>query len=230
MSRMTNGSSSEDGARTASQAIHRLLRDEIVSMRRLPGSWINEKEIAADCGVSRTPVREALLRLADERLVEIVPKSGTIVARIPAAVLPDIIMARRALERQTVTLAAEKALGSEIANLRAIVERQREAEAAGDAAAFHAADEAMHAAIAATAGHATIWSMIEQIKVQLDRYRRLTLPRPHRIARAIEEHAGIVEAIAAHDPERAGRLMDAHLDGLSDLLDKLHEMEPDYFA
>lgn len=230
MSRMTNGSSSEEGARTASQAIHRLLRDEIVSMRRLPGSWINEKEIAADCGVSRTPVREALLRLADERLVEIVPKSGTIVARIPAAVLPDIIMARRALERQTVTLAAEKALGSEIANLRAIVERQREAEAAGDAAAFHAADEAMHAAIAATAGHATIWSMIEQIKVQLDRYRRLTLPRPHRIARAIEEHAGIVEAIAAHDPERAGRLMDAHLDGLSDLLDKLHEMEPDYFA
>ncbi len=230
MSRMTNGSSSEDGARTASQAIHRRLRDEIVSMRRLPGSWINEKEIAADCGVSRTPVREALLRLADERLVEIVPKSGTIVARIPAAVLPDIIMARRALERQTVTMAAEKALGSEIANLRAIVERQREAEAAGDTAAFHVADEAMHAAIAATAGHATIWSMIEQIKVQLDRYRRLTLPRPHRIARAIEEHAGIVEAIAAHDPELAGRLMDAHLDGLSDLLDKLHEMEPDYFA
>lgn len=230
MSRMTNGSSSEDGARTASQAIHRRLRDEIVSMRRLPGSWINEKEIAADCGVSRTPVREALLRLADERLVEIVPKSGTIVARIPAAVLPDIIMARRALERQTVTMAAEKALGSEIAGLRAIVERQREAEAAGDTAAFHVADEAMHAAIAATAGHATIWSMIEQIKVQLDRYRRLTLPRPHRIARAIEEHTGIVEAIAAHDPELAGRLMDAHLDGLSDLLDKLHEMEPDYFA
>lgn len=230
MSRMTNGSSNEDGARTASQAIHRLLRDEIVSMRRLPGSWINEKEIAADCGVSRTPVREALLRLSDERLVEIVPKSGTIVARIPAAVLPDIIMARRALERQTVTMAAEKALGSEIANLRAIVERQREAEAAGDMAAFHVADEAMHAAIAATAGHATIWSMIEQIKVQLDRYRRLTLPRPHRISRAIEEHAGIVEAIAAHDPALAGRLMDAHLDGLSDLLDKLHEMEPDYFA
>lgn len=230
MSRMTNGSSNEDGARTASQAIHRLLRDEIVSMRRLPGSWINEKEIAADCGVSRTPVREALLRLSDERLVEIVPKSGTIVARIPAAVLPDIIMARRALERQTVTMAAEKALGSEIANLRAIVERQREAEAAGDIAAFHVADEAMHAAIAATAGHATIWSMIEQIKVQLDRYRRLTLPRPHRISRAIEEHAGIVEAIAAHDPALAGRLMDAHLDGLSDLLDKLHEMEPDYFA
>jgi DNA-binding GntR family transcriptional regulator len=227
---MTNGSSNEDGARTASQAIHRLLRDEIVSMRRLPGSWINEKEIAADCGVSRTPVREALLRLSDERLVEIVPKSGTIVARIPAAVLPDIIMARRALERQTVTMAAEKALGSEIANLRAIVERQREAEAAGDMAAFHVADEAMHAAIAATAGHATIWSMIEQIKVQLDRYRRLTLPRPHRISRAIEEHAGIVEAIAAHDPALAGRLMDAHLDGLSDLLDKLHEMEPDYFA
>lgn len=216
--------------RTASQTIHRRLREEIVSMRRLPGSFINEKEIAAECEVSRTPVREALLRLADEQLVDIMPKSGTIVARIPAALLPDIILARRALERVSASTAAERALGSDIAGLHAILERQREALHAGDRKAFHIADNAMHAAIAAAAGHPGLWSMIEQIKVQLDRYRLLTLPQPNRIERALAEHVEIVEKIAAHDPEAAAALMDHHLQGLSDSLAEIHDLEPDYFV
>ena len=83
---------------TAAQLVHRRLRDDIVSMRRRPGDVIFEKEIAIEARVSRTPVREALLRLADERLIEIVPKSGTMVSRIPAEILPEIIVARAALD------------------------------------------------------------------------------------------------------------------------------------
>ena len=95
--------------------------------------------------ISRTPVREAVLRLAEERLVDVVPKSGTFVARIPLSVMREAIVARRALEAVTVRAATEKASESQLMELRAIIQRQRETAAAGDEAAFHAADNAFHA-------------------------------------------------------------------------------------
>jgi DNA-binding GntR family transcriptional regulator len=215
---------------TAAQIVHRRLRDDIVSMRRRPGDVIFEKEIALEARVSRTPVREALLRLADERLIEIVPKSGTIVARIPAAILPEIIIARTALESVTVKAAATIARGSDVAALRAIIERQRETLAAGDLDGFHATDEIMHRDIAEAGGLPGLWDMIVQIKVQLDRYRRLTLPQPHRMDMALAEHEAIVDAIADHDLARAATCMARHLDGLAISLSTIRDLNPDYFS
>src|SRR3954454_24978491 len=76
----------------AAEPRHAGLRDELVSLARRPGEAIVEKEIAAAYGVSRTPVREAVLRLADEGLIEIFPQSGTFGARIPIAALPEAII------------------------------------------------------------------------------------------------------------------------------------------
>src|SRR3954468_13593842 len=93
------------GPRPAPAArLHAELRDELVSLARRPGEAIVEKEIAAAYGVSRTPVREAVLRLADEGLIEIFPQSGTFVARIPIAALPEAIIIRKALEETTARL------------------------------------------------------------------------------------------------------------------------------
>ncbi|MBK1690331.1 GntR family transcriptional regulator [Rubrivivax gelatinosus] len=221
---------SNSASLTAAQLVHERLRDEIVSLQRRPGDVIYEKEIAQEAQVSRTPVREALLRLADEKLVEIVPKSGTIVARIPVAKLPEIILARTALETITVRAAAERARGSDVAGLRALIELQREKLEAGDQAGFHAADETMHRAIAEAAGLPGIWEMVQQIKVQLDRYRRLTLPQPHRMELALDEHAALVDAIAAHDADTAAARVAAHLEGLNASLATIRELNPDYFA
>ncbi len=215
---------------TAAQVVHRRLRDDIVSMRRRPGDVIFEKEIALEAHVSRTPVREALLRLADEKLIEIVPKSGTMVSRIPAEILPQIIVARAALEAVTVKAAAEGAKGSEIAGLKAIIERQRETLATGDIDGFHAADELMHRAIAEAGRLPGIWSMIVQIKVQLDRYRRLTLPQPHRMERTVAEHEAIIDAIARHDAAAAAAAMNHHLYGLKVSLAPIRDLNPDYFS
>ncbi|CAI9411464.1 HTH-type transcriptional repressor RspR [Pleomorphomonas sp. T1.2MG-36] len=215
---------------TAAQLVHRRLRDDIVSMRRRPGDVIFEKEIALEAHVSRTPVREALLRLADEKLIEIVPKSGTMVSRIPAEILPEIIVARAALEAVTVRAAAKTAKGSDVAGLRAIMERQREALATGDIDGFHAADELMHRAIAEAGRLPGLWAMIVQIKVQLDRYRRLTLPQPHRMEHALAEHEAIVEAIAGRDDAAAAAAMHRHLDGLRISLAPIRELNPDYFS
>src|SRR5262249_39328891 len=133
-------------AHNAAQHVYRALRDDIVSMRREPGQPIVEKEIALKRGLSRTPVREALLRLADEALVEIFPQSGTFVARIPVGALPEAILMRTALEQTTARLAAERAEASHVARLHGLIERQRRVAARGDRDRFHAADEAFHAA------------------------------------------------------------------------------------
>jgi DNA-binding GntR family transcriptional regulator len=214
---------------STANVVYRELRADIVSMRRLPGEPISEKEIALAHGVSRTPVREALLRLADDRLVDIRPQSGTFVARIPLGALPEAILVRKALEELTARLAAERAGSDAIARLRDIMEHQRRLARLGDRDAFHDADEAFHATVAEAAGHAGIWRLIEQVKVQVDRCRRLTLPVPGRMKLVIEEHRPILEAIEAHDPARAVAAMAAHLDGLRSGIGDVQGLNPEYF-
>ena len=210
--------------------VHRRLRDDIVSMRRKPGEPIVEREIALAHGVSRTPVREALLRLAGEELVEIFPQSGTFVARIPIAALPEAILMRTALEETTARLAAERAEAGHLARLHELIDRQRRVEARGDGNGFHEADEAFHAAIAEVAGHPGIWRFIEQAKIQVDRYRRLTLPVPGRMRRVLKEHAAIVAAIEAHDAPGAAAAMAAHLEALRASIGDVRDLNPDYFV
>src|ERR1700733_1057928 len=147
-------------AATASARIYSDLRAELVSLQRRPGEVISEAEIALSYGVSRTPVREAILKLADEGLLEIFPQSGIFVSRIPVAALPEAIIVRKALEATTAQLAAERATPSQILVLHSILERQREANAAGDGDAFHRADEMFHATIAEVAGYPGIWTLI----------------------------------------------------------------------
>jgi GntR family transcriptional regulator, rspAB operon transcriptional repressor len=214
---------------TAADVIHRRLRHEIVTLSWPPGAPILEKEIAAAHGVSRTPVREALLRLAEERLVEIAPKSGTRVARIPVVALADAICAREALELALVRKAATRARSSDIAAMRAIVQRQIECVDDRDAAGFHDADEALHFAIAEAAGHPGVWAMVLQIKVHLDRLRRLTLPNFDWLRHVIQEHEDVVAAIASGDPDRAAAAMQKHIHSLKGMLGEISSMNPDYF-
>ncbi|WP_353861832.1 GntR family transcriptional regulator [Azospirillum formosense] len=211
-------------------AIHRSLRAEIVEMRRNPGEPIVEKHIAEAFGVSRTPVREALQRLADEGLIEIFPQVGTFVARIPVNALPEAIVIRTSLEGTAVRYAAQRATGSQIAGLRANLLFQQETVEDGDLDAFHEADERFHALIAEIAGYPGLWSMAQQVKVQVDRYRRLTLPEPGRLTNVLAEHAAIVDAIADADPALAADRMAVHLDGLLTSIPQAQGANPFFFT
>lgn len=218
-----------DRSGTHSEIIRQRLRRDIVSMKLLPGTPILEKEIAREHGVSRTPVREAVLRLAEERLVEVVQKSGTYVARIPLSALPEGLVVRRALEGVTVRSATRFASASQLTGLRAIIQRQEETAAAGDREAFHAADEDFHAAIAAAGRYGGIWDLVQQVKVHVDRYRQLTLPQEGRMQRVIAEHGAILAAIEAGEPERAVARMEDHLNKLRAEIAEFRDMRPDYF-
>jgi GntR family transcriptional regulator, rspAB operon transcriptional repressor len=220
--------SSQRGATMASM-VFRELRDEIVSMRRKPGEAIAEKQIAESYGVSRTPVREAVLRLADDGLVEVFPQSGTYVSRIPLYRLPEAIVIRKTLEEGTVRHAASRATAADIRALHANLELQERMRVSGDHEGFHQSDEAFHALLAEVSGYPGFWTVIQQVKVQVDRCRRLTLPEPGRLLKVIAEHTAVVEAIAAHDPERAVRSIAAHLDGLRTAVDAVSASHSQYF-
>ncbi len=214
---------------TAASRIYADLRAELVSLARRPGEPISEADIASSYGVSRTPVREAILRLSDEGLVEIFPQSGINVSRIPIAALPEAIVIRRALEETTTRLTAELATPSQILALHSILERQREADAARDRKTFHQADELFHATIAEIARYPGIWKLIQQVKVHVDRFRQLTLPQRGRMATVIAEHERILAAIEAHDAEKAAIAMSKHIERLLGDIAAIKNLNPELF-
>ncbi len=216
-------------APTLAESEYEKLRDRIISMELLPGVAISETELAAQSGVSRTPVREAVLRLAREDLVEVAPKSGTFVARIPVSVLPEALIARRALEGVTAGAAAQYASRSQVLELYALLERQKEFADQGNFDGFHVSDEAFHQKIAEIGRLPGLWIMVQQVKIQIDRFRRLTLPEPGRMSMALAEHIDVVSAIESKEPESARQNMEIHLNGLQLHIKNVVDAHPDFF-
>ena len=196
---------------TIADHIYNKLHQSIVSLELKPGSPISEQEIAQAEDVSRTPVREAILRLSKECLVEVVPKSGTYVGRIPLASLAEALIAKSALQKVTIDAAAKKATPSQIMKLKASLEEQREAAGEVNYDYFNQADKAFHELIASIAGYPSIWIMIKQLKVQIDRTRRLILQDEGVMVMILEEHALIVEAIENKEPALESSHMDEHM-------------------
>lgn len=217
------------GAVTAAGAIAAALRDEIVGMVLMPGTPLRDAVLCERFGTSRTPVREALIRLGEEGLVDIVPQSGTFVSRIPVDAIPEAVLVRQALEGVTVEAAA-RVRGQGLHGLDRALDTQRALADRRDTRAFHEADEAFHEAIAVLAGHPNIWRLLRQVKVQLDRARRLTLPALGRMDQVVAEHQAIRDAVAAGDAAAARHAMTLHLSIVLPDVVCLRETHPDYFV
>ncbi|MGN8115470.1 GntR family transcriptional regulator [Labrys sp. 22185] len=215
---------------TTATLIYDDLREAILGMRLVPGTPLQEKALTQRFGVSKTPVREALIRLAEDGLVDIFPQSGTFVSRVPVAAIPEAVVIRQSLEDTAVRRLIEIATQADIATIDAILARQRLLADLGDKDAFHEADEAFHQAIAQIAGYPSIPRLLRQIKVQMDRARRLTLPVAGRMHQVIAEHSFIRDAIARRDVEVASRAMKAHLSAVVPDIDRLRVQYPDYFV
>ncbi len=218
------------GRSTAASLVQDELRRAILAMEIVPGAALVEKELTARFGTSRTPVREALIRLKEEGLVEIFPQAGTFVARIPTEAIPEAVFIRQALECATVALVARTVTAEAVAKLDATIARQHEAFESGDQEAFHLADEAFHETLAVIAGYPGIWKIAHAAKSQIDRCRRMTLPVPGRMAMVIREHLSIVDAVRRQDGPQAESAMRQHLGTLLPDLLHLQEQNPDYFA
>jgi GntR family transcriptional regulator, rspAB operon transcriptional repressor len=216
--------------RSLAPGLYRDLRERIVSVALVPGEAVSESRIAEDYGVSRTPVREAFRKLAEDGFLDVVPQVGTFVARIDLTVVRDNHFVRETLECRIVELAAQRIDAAGRTLLRDNIARQRRALAAGDRAGFFAADEAMHEAMAAIAGHASVWQVIHSAKAQLDRVRRLSLANTGRSRLRMAEHRAVAEHVIAGDGAAAAGSMREHLRSVFDAIDTIAERHADYFV
>jgi len=218
-----------DRDRSIKLQVYGVLRQAIVGARLSPGRGLSEKDLAELLGVSRTPVREALSKLADEGLVTILPQSGSFVAPLSYAGVVDAQYIRELLECGVTADLARRVTPGDLATLTGLIASQKDAVAAGDLTGFHALDEEFHRTLALQSGHPSVWTAIDQAKMQIDRIRRLSLPDPGRPAVAIAQHEAILAALARQDARAAETAMRRHLREVLKILDELHGRVPGYF-
>ncbi len=197
--------------RSTAQGVYEWLRGEIVMNVLKPQEPIREGAIAERLGVSRTPVREALLRLADLGLVDIFPQSGTRVAPIRVSKVRAAQLIREAVEVEVVGRAAAAMAPADVAALDAIIEDQTRASTRGDMRRLFELDEAFHRAIFAIPGCLAASEEIEDIKLHLNRLRYLSVDWPRSADHIVAEHRIIRDALAAHDAAAAANAMRLHL-------------------
>jgi len=215
--------------RGASADVHDWLRHEILSGRLRPGQTLSENELAQRFGVSRTPVREALIRLESESLVLVRPQVGTAVAPIDLDAVADGQFMREAIECRTVALAAQRVSAADARELRAQLREQARAAAGGDHAAFIPLDDRMHQKLVAMAGRPRIWRAVEDVKAQLDRVRFLSLEDPGWLATIHRQHEEIVERVLVGDAAGAAAAMERHLRAVFASIETIARTSPEYF-
>ena len=215
---------------TSGSAIYHDLQDQILRIVLKPGTALGEQMLADRYGVSRTPVREALLRLSEERLVDVLPQQGTFVSRLDIALIPEAVVIRQALEGATAQHAARVATDEKLALLDDSLAEQQFYSDRNQLDKFMGADEAFHEAIASIADLPGVWSYLRPAKIHIDRARWLTLPFLGRTTPVIAEHRLIRDAIAAHDETAALKAMTDHLQAVFPDVASLRTQFPDYFV
>ncbi len=209
--------------------VYAALRDAIVTAEFEPGQRLSETDLAERLGVSRTPVREALVRLRDDRLVEIVPQLGTYVTRISHAAVGDAQFVRESLECAAVRLAAQKASAEDIEALHAILQRQVEAHQANDVARFYVFDDELHRSLCDLSAHGIAWSLSQRASGHLNRIRRLSMTLPAYIDEMIDEHHTVVGAVARKKASEAEKALRKHLQMVLSFLPDIQRSHPQYF-
>lgn len=200
--------------------VYEEVRQAVIDLRLKPGEPLREATMAEQLGVSKTPVREALARLEQEGLVETTSFKGAVVSGYSSNDLQEIYELRELLEGAAVRAAATSASDETLTRLSALVAESRELHAKDDLAGLAALLGAFDLLIYEQVANERIRALIENLKAHLARIGRLTEEIPGRVKASVEEHAAIVEAIVAHDPDAAERSMRVHIRSvLSDQLE-----------
>jgi DNA-binding GntR family transcriptional regulator len=215
---------------TISAQIHAVLRRDIIEGRRVPRAMLSEQEIASGFGVSRTPVREAMIKLAEEGLIEIFPQYGSFVAPIKLRDVFASQFAREALECAAVERAAERLDEPQDTQLKGVIGRQRALLRLEDRELFFRADEDMHILILNIAGQGTAWHFVESAKAQMDRVRHLAMTLPLKQASILAEHEAVADRLLARDSAGAVDAMRIHLRGIFRTIERLRAEKNEYFA
>jgi DNA-binding GntR family transcriptional regulator len=217
-----------DPSRYAAPQVFERIRELIVSLELVPGTPLSRQELAARFGLSQTPIRDALMRLAGEGLVDIYPQHATVVSRIELAAAQQSHFLRRAIELEVVRSLAQQEDRALVARLRAHVDRQAEHVARQDYAAFTEADRAFHREMYDAAGVPDLWIVVRSGSGHIDRLRRLHLPAAGKAQAVVRDHARIVDAIALGDIALAQQRLREHLSDTLGKVEDIRQRFPDY--
>ena len=197
--------------RTLAEELHAQIADEIVRGALLPGSALDETELARRFDVSRTPVREAIRQLAASGLIEARPHRGAVVARPSESRLADMFEMMAELEALCARNAAERMTSMERRALEAVHETFRGLTQAGDPQRFHEVNEAFHGTIYGGAHNSYLAEMTIATRTRVQPYRRAQFRNLGRLAKSHSEHDRVVLAILRGDREQAAGAMHAHI-------------------
>lgn len=214
---------------SASEQIHAALRERIISLEFVPGQHLSRAEIAADYGVSQTPVRDAMLRLEKEGLLHIYPQSKTEVSKIDIDHARETQFLRLSLELEIARHLASSDTADALEPVGRILVRQKRAFDDDDMDAFAALDRAFHHALFEAARVPELWELVTDRSGHIDRLRKLNLPDPGKAAEIIAFHQRILEAIRAGDRSAAEHEVRGHLTGTLSSVDKIMERHGEFF-
>ncbi|MFP7300320.1 GntR family transcriptional regulator [Neobacillus niacini] len=211
--------------------VYTYLYKNIIGLSLQPGSALSENEIAKQLNVSRTPVREAMIQLAKQDLVEIVPQIGTFVSLINPALVEESRSMRETLEIANIKEAAEKISAGYLLELETMIKNQKIVIEEGNYREFLTYDDAFHELIFKSLGKERTWQAIDQMNSQFKRVRilrLLTTPTQDWIE-IMKEHEALYSALRERDASLAQKLMKEHLIKAKFHLDDLKAVHPDFF-
>ncbi|MFE4868618.1 GntR family transcriptional regulator [Streptomyces sp. NPDC056682] len=195
----------------AADRVYMHVKQAVLDRRYEGGTLLTEGELAEAVGVSRTPVREALLKLEVEGLLKLYPKKGALVLAVSAQETADVVETRLLVEEFAVRRAVP-APERLVVRLQELLTEQKAHAAAGDLAALAVADRCFHAEIVRNAGNEILARLYDQMR---DRQLRMGVAvmhaQPDRVAKNIAEHEEMLAAIRDGDGERAAQCVRQHL-------------------
>ncbi|STQ74287.1 Uncharacterized HTH-type transcriptional regulator ydfH [Hafnia alvei] len=218
-----------NGTVPVNQQIYRYLRKDIVECTIPPGTLLSEKEISTRFNVSRQPVREAFIKLAENGLVQILPQRGTFVQKISVKRVADGRFIRSAIECSIARRAAELATPSQLLLLEHSISRQKLAAQHQQTSEFLALDDQFHQLLTDIADCPLAWETIENIKATMDRVRFLTLSKVSPPESLISQHEKIYQAIAKGDADAAEDAVLAHLQQMIHTITPIEQQNKEWF-
>lgn len=211
------------------QQIYRFLRQDIVTCAIPPGSLLSEKEVSSRFSVSRQPVREAFIKLAEAGLVQVLPQRGTFVRKISAKRVADGRFIREAVEVAVIRRAAVEASAESLAQLEHNLKLQKMAAERHDSQAFLLLDDEFHRLIAQSINCELSWETVENIKAAMDRVRFLTLSKVSPPESLIQQHQEIYQALVAKDVDGAEHALRRHLQEMIFSITPIAEQNSEWF-
>lgn len=206
----------------------RTIKDNIIHLDLAPGSLISENELAVQLGLSRTPVREALIELSRSKVVEIAPQKRTVVAPIDSALVEEARFTRHVLECAVVELVCTTATAEDLFRLEENVRLQEFYIQNGPLNAIMELDDAFHKMLFDIAKKAQLHALVQYIAIHFDRVRSLALSNIQDL-KIVVDHRKILEAIRSRDADAAKAMMSKHLSRSKVDAADLRDRFPHYF-